>query len=109
MGKTSTTKTFILERILAKGLLYGTWFASAVIGLGIVLRLSAGYLIQTGLMDALGLNVIKAGIAIFIVLPIVRLITMLIFFLSKRDYVFGVIVAMVLLIIAIGLVLGANL
>ena len=49
----------------------------------------------------------SAGIALFILLPVMRLILMLGVFLQQRDYRFGAIAALVLAIVAAGWVVGA--
>jgi uncharacterized membrane protein len=51
--------------------------------------------------------VVTIGIALFILLPVMRLILMLGVFLHQRDYRFSAIAALVLVIVAAGLVVGA--
>jgi uncharacterized membrane protein len=50
---------------------------------------------------------VTIGIALFILLPVMRLILMLGVFLHQRDYRFSAIAALVLVIVAAGLVVGA--
>ncbi|KAA1013214.1 DUF1634 domain-containing protein [Paraburkholderia panacisoli] len=54
-----------------------------------------------------GMSIVTAGIALFILLPAMRLILMLGVFLHQRDYRFSAIAALVLAIVAAGLLVGA--
>ncbi|CAB3776127.1 hypothetical protein LMG28614_00151 [Paraburkholderia ultramafica] len=56
---------------------------------------------------AAGMSIVTMGIALFILLPIMRLILMLGVFLHQRDYRFSAIAALVLAIVAAGLLVGA--
>jgi uncharacterized protein DUF1634 len=91
------------ETLLAGLLGYGTWLASAVVAVGIAVtsaeRSSAGPMSP-------GARIVMAGIALFIALPVLRLLVMLVVFLRQRDYRFVAITALVLTIILLGLVLG---
>jgi uncharacterized membrane protein len=87
-----------LEHWLANLLHYGTWIATGTIAVGLVLALRT---------HGGGAAVMTAGIALFILLPIMRLILMLGVFLHQRDYRFGAIAALVLAIVATGLLVGA--
>jgi uncharacterized membrane protein len=89
-----------LERILAEVLHYGTWLASAVIAVGLALALGES------ILSVSGLPIVTAGIAMFILLPVVRVILMLIVFVRERDYRFAAIAATVLAVIVLGLVVG---
>jgi uncharacterized membrane protein len=88
-----------LENLLGKLLHYGTLAASAIIALGLALSVAAG---------ALGMGVATAGIALFILLPALRVAVMLVFFLRARDYRYGAIAALVLLIISISFFVGTR-
>jgi uncharacterized membrane protein len=81
-----------LERRLAGVLRAGTWIASAVIAVGLVLPS--------------GTSVVTAGIALFIALPVLRVTLMLVEFLRQRDYRIGVIAALVLAVIVLGIAVG---
>jgi uncharacterized membrane protein YhaH (DUF805 family) len=101
-----------LEHWLANLLHYGTWLASITIAAGLALTLGPrAPATATGAAAShatpLGMSVMTAGIALFILLPIMRLILMLGVFLRRRDYRFGAIAALVLAIVAVGLVVGA--
>lgn len=87
-----------LERLLAKVLNLGTWLASCVIALGLILTP----------IGPLGARVISVGIALFILLPVLRVLLMLIVFVRERDHCFSAIATLVLVIIVLGAVLGAH-
>ena len=87
-----------LERLIANVLDRGTWIASGIITLGLALEL-AGWP---------GTRIVIGGIAIFILLPVLRVMIMLIIFVRERDYRFSVIATLVLLIIALGAALGVH-
>lgn len=88
-----------LERLLARVLHCGTWLATCVIALGLALPL----------IGRPGAGIVTAGIALFILLPVLRVLLMLIVFVRERDYRFGAIAALVLAIIALGAALGVHL
>jgi uncharacterized membrane protein len=88
-----------LEQLLSRLLHYGTLLASAVIATGLALALASG---------ALGMRIAATGVVLFILLPIARVGVMLIFFLRARDYRFGAIAALVLLIILFSYWVGAR-
>lgn len=92
------------EQIIAALLWYGTWVASAVIAVGMIL--SGFHLLEAPLGAGFSsYNIIKTGVALFIFLPVARVILMLVIFMGQRDYVYTAISALVLAIIAIGIVL----
>jgi uncharacterized membrane protein len=80
-----------LERLLASVLRYGTWIATAVIALGLL---------------GAGTRTATVGIALLILLPVLRLIVMLIVFLRHRDYALSAIAGLVLAFIALGFKMG---
>ncbi len=88
----STEPALALDRRVASLLHVGTWLASAVIAVGLVLPAGAG--------------VVKAGIALFVALPIVRVTVMLVDFLRRRDYRIATIAALVLTVILLGIALS---
>jgi uncharacterized membrane protein len=88
-----------LERRLGVFLSVGTSMACAVIAIGLVWRL----LSATG-----GGAIVMTGIAIIIVLPIVRVAMMLCAFAKAHDYRFVAVAAVVLLLIGSGLLAGLN-
>ncbi len=87
-----------MERLLAILLRYGAWLASLAIGIGLVLAL-------TGFLPA-GMRIVTIGIGLFILLPSLRVLLMLAVFVRERDYRFGLIAALVLAIIVLGLAVG---
>jgi uncharacterized membrane protein len=87
-----------LEALLAKMMSRGTWLASAVIAAGLAIAFFS---------RQPDLRIVAAGIALFILLPVLRVATMLVVFLRERDYRFGAFAAFVLIVIALGVVLGA--
>ena len=89
---TGPQKILRLESLLAGLLYHGTWTASAVIGVGLLLA---------------NMRVVMAGVGMFILLPTLRVVLMLIIFARQRDYRFVVIAAIVLAIILAGVAIGA--
>lgn len=98
----------IMERLLAGVLNYGTWLASAVIGVGLTLAWLGSRASPPNLATPPAMPVVTAGIAMLILLPVLRVALMLIVFVRQRDYRFGAIAALVLAIIFAGCVLGAR-
>jgi uncharacterized membrane protein len=88
-----------LEHVLARLLHYGTLLASTVIAAGLLIAPASG---------ATGFRIATTGIVLFILLPVARVGAMLIFFLRERDYRFGAIAALVLLIILFSYFVGAR-
>jgi len=83
---------------IASLLWYGTWIASAVIALGVVIKAIRP--------DAHGLDLVNTGIVLFILLPVARVMLLLLMFLRARDFVYSAISATVLAVIAAGVVIG---
>lgn len=96
-----------LERLLAILLLRGTWLASAVIAAGLAAASLQGESGRLNLADSPGMTIVSVGIALLILLPVLRVAVMLGVFLQERDYRFGAIAALVLAIIVLGIVVGA--
>ena len=96
----------LLERLLAMVLQYGTWLASAAIGVGLAIALVASHsgLHTVGFLSST--RIISLGILLFILLPVFRVFLMLLVFVKERDYRFSVIAGLVLLILALGFVVG---
>ncbi len=92
------------ERIIAALLWYGTWIASIIIAVGIILGALPDFaqLLPPGFS---GYNIVKTGVVLLIFLPVARVALMLAIFLRERDYVYMAISGLVLAIIAIGIVL----
>ena len=96
-----------LEELLAALLRYGSWSASAAIGVGYALALIGSHL-PTGNPAVLpDIRIVSAGIGLFILLPILRVLLMFLVFIRERDFRFAFISGMVLAIILLGIFLGA--
>jgi hypothetical protein len=85
-----------LELRVARMLSVGTWTASVLIGLGLMLP-----------SPLARNNAVMAGVTIFILLPVLRVILMLIVFWRARDFPFAAVSALVLIVIALGFVAGS--
>jgi uncharacterized membrane protein len=96
-----TMKPIRIESLLAGVLNAGTWLASIVIAAGLVLSL---FYQRTPFIT--GAQVVTAGIGLFVLLPILRVIMMLTIFVKERDYQFAVVAAVVLLTIFAGFAIG---
>jgi uncharacterized membrane protein len=96
----------LLERLLASVLQYGTWLASAAIGLGLAVALVDSHSGLHTLEFLSSTRIISLGILLFILLPVFRVFLMLLVFFKERDYRFSVIAGLVLLILALGFVVG---
>jgi hypothetical protein len=91
-----------LERRLATTLQVGTWIGSGIIGVGWVLSATG----EPPSLQAVAVAIVRTGIALFILLPALRVLLMVVVFVRERDYRFGVIAALVLAIIVVGAALG---
>ncbi|HEY2394175.1 MAG TPA: DUF1634 domain-containing protein [Candidatus Angelobacter sp.] len=90
-----------LESLLANVLQYGSWAASAIIGAGLALSLISAHALPFS-----GMKIVTAGVALFILLPVFRVFIMFLVFLRDRDYKFSAIAALVLAILALGVIVG---
>lgn len=89
-----------LHHHIARLFLYGTWLGSILIAAGLLLNAIAPvYSINIPLLT--GDNLTKLGIAVFILMPITRVLLMLGNFLRQRDPVYAVISAIVLITILV--------
>jgi len=86
------------ELLLAGLLRCGTWLASGVTGLGLALSLGG----------VEGTPTVAAGVALFIALPILRVLVVIGAFIVNRDYRLLVFATMVLMTILAGLVIGLS-
>ena len=94
-------KPIRIEPLLAGVLNVGTGLASIVIAAGLALSL---FYQRTPFLT--GTQVVTAGIGLFVLLPILRVLMMLTIFLKQRDYQFAVVAALVLLTIFAGFAIG---
>jgi len=99
-----------LESRLASLLHFGTWVASALVGLGLALILAGGHGNPPSQLwlPSFANGLVRAGIGVFILLPVSRVAVMLVIFFRQRDYRFVAIAALVLVIIAVSLLLGIH-
>jgi len=95
-----------LEWLLAGTLHYGTSLASAVIGLGLGLALINSRFGAPKPPILRDMYIVTIGIAMFILLPVVRVIVMFIVYLRQRDYRLAAIALLVLTIILLGFTVG---
>jgi uncharacterized membrane protein len=95
-----------LETQVAALLRYGSWLASAAIGLGLVLTMIDSRFATRNLASSPNMHIATMGIALFIVLPMLRVLLMLVVFIRERDYRLAVAAASVLAIIFTGIVLA---
>jgi Protein of unknown function (DUF1634) len=107
--KSITRSLAPLDRLLALFLQYGTWSACAFIGVGVMLEAIANAGVVAEGTDAYGDKALTAGVALFIVLPLLRVALMLVVFVRQRNYRYVAIAATVLVIVATGCVLGVRL
>jgi hypothetical protein len=96
-----------LEEMLAALLRFGSWSASGVIGLGYALALIGSHWPALHPAVLPNIRLVSAGIALFILLPILRVLLMLLVFVRERDFRFAFISGVVLAIIFLGIFLGA--
>jgi uncharacterized membrane protein len=99
-------RTERLEELLAALLRYGSWLASAAIGLGFALALIASNSRMRNLAILPDMRIATVGIVLFILLPVLRVLLMLLVFICERDFRFASIAGLVLVIILLGIVLG---
>lgn len=93
------------DLIIARLLWHGTVFAITFISFGVALGVF--YLFFDDLLILkLGHSLVKIGVTVFILLPVVRVATVLMLFFQARDYVLAAISSFILAIIAIGVLSG---
>ncbi|HYZ83353.1 MAG TPA: DUF1634 domain-containing protein [Bryobacteraceae bacterium] len=94
-----------LEELLAALLRYGSWSACAAIGLGFALALIGSHSPARN-PAVVPHRIATMGIALFILLPMLRVLLMFLVFIRERDFRFACIAGSVLAIILLGIVLG---
>jgi uncharacterized membrane protein len=93
-----------LERRLATILYLGTLAGSCIIAVGWVLAaIGAPMPVPIGTE-----TIIQLGVALFVLLPVLRVLVMAVVFARERDYRLSAIAALVLAIIAAGVALGIH-
>jgi uncharacterized membrane protein len=95
-----------LETLVAALLRYGTWLASAAIGLGLLLALIGARLAPAGPALLPAMRISTMGIALFIALPILRVVLMFLVFLRESDFRLALTAGLVLTIILVSIVLA---
>jgi hypothetical protein len=98
----------LLESLVASFLKYGTWCASLVIGTGLALaalRSTLGIDLSTAMVND---QIVTAGIVLFIALPVLRVGLLLVMFVRRGEYGLGLVAALVLAIIGVGLIVGTR-
>jgi uncharacterized membrane protein len=96
-----------LEQLLAAFLRYGSWSALAAIGLGYALALIGSHAPASNLPVLSNMSIVRLGIALLILLPILRVLLMLLVFIRERDFRFAFISGMVLAVILLGILIGS--
>jgi uncharacterized membrane protein len=100
--------THRMNLLLARQLRYGIWLASSVTALGMIVALLGRWIVPHGHTITLGTNIVGKGIALIILLPILRVVLMLIVFLRERNYLFGMISCIVLMTIGASVMAGLH-
>jgi uncharacterized membrane protein len=95
-----------LERLLASLLRYGSWLASAAIGLGFALTLIDSRFGTRNLAILPNMRIATGGIVLLILLPTARVFLMLVVFIRERDFRLAVTAGLVLAIVLLGILIG---
>ena len=95
-----------LETLLAGLLQYGSWLAAGAIALGLALATLDAPAGTSNLAGPPNIRLATAGIALLILLPVLRVSLMLIAFLRERDYRLALAAVLVLAIILAGIMFG---
>ena len=88
-----------LEQSLAALVRYGSWLASAVIGLGFALALIDSRVGTRNLAILPNMRIASMGIVLFILLPSLRVLLMLLVFIREGDFRLAVTAGLVLAVI----------
>jgi uncharacterized membrane protein len=92
--------------LLAALLRYGSWLASAAIGLGCAHALISSHAHSWNLPLLSNMRIVSVAVVLFILLPILRVLLMLVVFISERDFRFAFVSGIILAIILLGIFLG---
>jgi hypothetical protein len=95
-----------LEWLLAHTLYYGTLMASAVVCLGLGLAMIGARFGAPRLAILRDMRIATIGIALFILLPVARVMVMLVAYIRQRDYRLSAISLLVLTVILLGFAVG---
>jgi Protein of unknown function (DUF1634) len=102
----TTPRVAPLEWLLAGTLYYGTLMASTVVCLGLGLAMIGGRFGAARLAILRDMRIATIGIALFILLPVARVIVMLVAYVRQRDYLLSAIALLVLTVILLGFAVG---
>jgi hypothetical protein len=102
----TTQEVAPLECLLAGTLYYGTLMASVVVCVGLGLAMIDSRFGAPRLAISRDMRIATIGIALFILLPVARVIVMVIAYLRQRDYRLGAIALLVLTVILLGFAVG---
>lgn len=94
-----------LERLLASVLSTGTWLGSAAIASGLILQCVGWGRVMSAMTCA---RMISLGIALFILLPVLRVVLMAVVFVRQREFVFSAVAIGVLAVIALAAFTGTR-
>jgi len=97
-------RTAPLEKSLAALLRYGSWLASAAIGLGFAFALIDSRVGTRNLAILPNMRIASMGIVLFILLPSFRVLLMLLRFIRERDFRFAAAAGLVLVIISLSVI-----
>jgi uncharacterized membrane protein len=97
-----------LERQLSIVLRHGTWLACALIAAGLGYALLDERSRQAGTALTSATQLVTSGIAVLLVLPVLRVVLMAVAFARQRDYLFVTIATLVLAVIGLGLAVGSK-
>jgi uncharacterized membrane protein len=103
---TACRKISATEILLARMLSYGTWISTGIIFIGLSMAFAVRPVTTAGTTPAM--HLVRGGIATLILLPPLRVMLMLGAFVRKRDYRFAAFAAIVLIVIALGIVIGVK-
>jgi hypothetical protein len=102
----ATQKVAPLECLLAGTLYYGTLMASVVVCVGLGLAMIDSRFGAPRLAISRDMRIATIGIALFILLPVARVIVMLVAYFRQRDYRLSAIALLVLMVILLGFAVG---
>ena len=102
----ATQRVAPLEWLLAGTLYYGTLMASAVVCLGLGLAMIGARFGAPRLAILRDMRIATIGIALFILLPVARVIVMLVAYIRQHDYRLSAIALLVLMVILLGFAVG---
>jgi hypothetical protein len=102
----TTQRIAPLEWLLAGTLYYGSLMASVVVCVGLGLAMIDSRFGAPRLAISRDMRIATIGVALFILLPVVRVIVMLVAYLRQRDYRLSAIALLVLTVILLGFVVG---